>query len=88
MYKVEFSKRAQKDLKKLDKPIRTLIIAWIEKNLNNIEDPRSLGKNLVGNKKGLWRYRIGGYRLICIIEDERLIIHALNIGHRSDIYSM
>ena len=88
MYKVEFSRDAVKDFKKLDKYYtRELIYSWILKNLSNCENPRVFGKALlVGNYKGKWRYRIGDYRLICMIKDKELIILALEIGHRKNIY--
>ena len=50
------------------------------------DDPRASGKPLTANRKGQWRYRIGDYRLICAIEDDRLIIVALSVGHRSIVY--
>ena len=49
-------------------------------------DPRVHGKALTANLKGMWRYRIGDYRMLCLIEDEKLIITSLNIGHRREIY--
>ena len=73
-------------IKKLDKYTSSLIIGWIEKNLVNCDDPRIHGKGLVENKSGLWRYRIGDYRLICEIKDSELIILVLEIGHRCNIY--
>ncbi len=57
-----------------------MVTSWIRKNLEGIDDPRRIGKALAGNKRGYWRYRIGDYRLICTIEDEKLVIIALNIG--------
>ena len=75
------------DLKKLDKQTLKILFNWIEKNLNNTDDPRSKGKALVGNKKGYWRYRIGDYRLITRIEDDRLIIIAINFKHRREVYN-
>jgi len=63
MYKVYFDKKVEKDFKKLDKKVLKLILDWIENNLENIEEPRSKGKALVGNLKDYWRYRIGDYRL-------------------------
>ena len=85
-YQVETTSRFDKEFKKLDIYTKKIIKNWIEKKLINCLDPRIHGKLLVGNKKGQWRYRIGDYRLICIIEDQKLIITALNIGHRRDIY--
>ena len=87
-YKVIYTKKAKKQLKKLDKHISTLIISWLEKNIQNCENPRIHGKGLVENKSGQWRYRIGDYRVITKINDDCLIIIALNIGHRRDIYKI
>lgn len=85
-YKVLFSDRAKKQLKKLDKYTAALIIGWLEKNIENCTNPRQHGKGLVGSKSGQWRYRIGDYRVICEIEDDKIIVLVLEIGHRKDIY--
>ena len=85
-YNLLYSKQAIKDLKKLDPYTKKLIKAWIEKNLLNCTDPRANGKALTANRSGQWRYRIGDYRLICHIDDDKLIILALNVGHRRIIY--
>ena len=85
-YRVEYTSKAIKNLRKLDKNTRNLIYAWIDKNLVNCEDPRIHGKGLVGDKSGQWRYRIGDYRIICEIEDEEIVILVLEIGHRREIY--
>lgn len=86
MFQVKFSHKAMKDLKKLDKSTSKLIIHWIEKNLVNCVDPRQHGKALKGNLKGIWRYRVGDYRLFADIHDDVLIIEMVNIGHRKEIY--
>lgn len=86
MYKLESSARFKKEFRKLDKNVQNRIRSWITENLVNIEDPRSLGKGLVANRSGQWRYRIGDYRLICLIKDQELIILALSVGHRRNIY--
>ena len=85
-YSVEYTKAAIKALKKLDKYTQTLILGWIEKNLIGCENPRALGKGLAANRSGQWRYRIGDYRLITEIYDEKIVILVLNVGHRRDIY--
>ena len=85
-YKVEYTKQAVKQLKKLDKPTAALIIGWIEKNLVDCENPRQYGKGLVANHRGEWRYRIGNYRLIADIQDEKIVILIMSIGHRREIY--
>lgn len=86
-YKVEFSQRALKDLKKLDRHTAALILGWIRKNLENCENPRLHGKALTANRSGEWRYRVGDYRLIAKIDDGRIKILVLSVGHRRDIYS-
>jgi len=73
-------------MKKLDKHVAALIIGWIEKNLENCENPRVHGKGLVENKPGQWRYRIGDYRIICEIQDDKIIILVLDVGRRRSIY--
>ena len=85
-YDVELSDRFIREFRKLDKYTQKIIRAWIDKNLADCENPRSHGKGLTANRSGKWRYRIGDYRLICAIEEERLVILALSVGHRSDIY--
>ena len=86
MYRVEFSENALKTFKKMDKQIATMLFAWISKNLEGCEKPRIHGKELVADKKGIWRYRLGDYRLLAHIFDDRLIILVVDSGHRKDIY--
>ena len=85
-YRLIYSERVKKDVKKLDPYTKQMIKSWIEKRLLHSENPRAHGKALTGNHKGEWRYRIGDYRLICTIEDERLVILALALGHRREVY--
>lgn len=85
-YRVETTARFDKEFKKLDRYTQKMLKAWIEKNLVDCTDPRIHGKGLTANRSGQWRYRIGDYRLICLIEDDKLVILALSVGHRSDIY--
>lgn len=85
-YRVEYSKAALKQLKKMDRFDARLITSWIGKNLVGCEDPRACGKSLTSNRSGEWRYRVGNYRILCTIEDELLIIEVFSIGHRSAVY--
>ncbi len=85
-YRVETTSQFDQEFSKLDRYTQKMIKAWITKHLIGCTDPRATGKALSSNRKGQWRYRIGDYRLICVIEDERLVILALNIGHRREIY--
>lgn len=86
-YSIETTARFDREFKKLDKYTQRMLKAWIEKNLKDSENPRQHGKGLTANRTGQWRYRIGDYRLICQINDNKLIILALSIGHRRTIYN-
>ena len=85
-YKVEYTPQAIKQLAKLDKHTRKLIYAWIDKNLYECESSRQHGKGLTVNHSVQWRYRVGDYRLIAEIVEEKIVILILTIGHRRDIY--
>lgn len=86
MYQVKFSEHAVKQLKKLDKPTVRVIKNWVIKNLVDTADPRLHGKALTGNLKGIWRYRVGDYRLFAEIHDNELIIFIFEVAHRREIY--
>ena len=85
-YDVEYSKTAMNTIKKMESSTSKLIRTWIEKNLMNTENPRIKGKALTGDLKGLWRYRVGDYRILAEIQDTKMVILILDIGHRSKIY--
>ena len=85
-YKIELSERFKKEFRKLDKYTQKIIRGWIDKNLVETQNPRIHGKGLTANRNGQWRYRIGDYRLIYIIDDKKLVILALTVGHRRNIY--
>lgn len=85
-YRVETTARFEREFKKLDKYTQKMIKAWIDKHLEGCENPRQYGKGLTANRSGQWRYRIGDYRLICEISDGKLIILALAVGHRREVY--
>lgn len=85
-YKVLFTEKARKQLKKLDKSVAALIVGWIDKNIEGCQNPRIHGKNLIADRVGQWRYRIGDYRLICEIKDDEIIVLVLEVGHRRYVY--
>ena len=85
-YEVEYTKTALKQLKKMDKKIASFIIAYIEDKLVDCHDPRKHGKALQGNLNDKWRYRVGDYRILAMIEDDIVVITVVEIGHRKDIY--
>ena len=86
MYRIEWTKKFEKQLEKLEKNVAKQILEYLRNNVDGIKNPRSLGKGLKGNRKGQWRYRTGDYRIICEIMDDKLIILALEVGNRKDIY--
>lgn len=85
-YKVEYTPQVYKTLEKMDKFTKRIIVSWIEKNLVDCDNPRLHGKPLTANRIGQWRYRIGDYRIIAKIEDNKLIILVITIGHRREVY--
>lgn len=85
-FHVEFTKKSLKQLKKMDKQTSAMILGWIRKNLDGCINPRLFGKSLTANLSEKWRYRVGSYRLISKIEDQRIVILILEVGHRRDIY--
>jgi mRNA interferase RelE/StbE len=86
IWTVEFQEQAIEDLEQLDKAVQKRILRYFAERIEHSSDPRQFGKALTGGKKGLWRYRIGDYRAICAVEDHRLIVLVLAIGHRRKIY--
>lgn len=85
-WKVVLSKRAKKQLAKLDPNQRAIILLWLKKNVDGCANPRQSGKPLADEFAGQWRYRVGDYRIICEIRDDELVVLALNIIHRSRAY--
>lgn len=83
---IEFSEVAIKQLKKLDKQTRLRIFDYLEKRICANDDQRQQGKALIHNKAGLWRYRIGDFRVICQVNDKTITILVLPVGHRKDVY--
>ncbi|MCC5905517.1 MAG: type II toxin-antitoxin system RelE/ParE family toxin [Balneolaceae bacterium] len=85
-WKVEFDNRARKELRKLDPETQKRLLTWISENLIGDDDARDKGSALKGRFRGLWRYRVGDYRVACQIKDEEVLILILRIAHRKDVY--
>jgi mRNA interferase RelE/StbE len=84
---IEFTDTAQRQLEKLDKAVANRIAKFLRERLAKLENPRSIGEALKGERWGtLWKYRVGDYRLIASIEDQRLMILVVTIGHRRQVY--
>ncbi len=86
MYQVKFSESALKELQKLDKQTARVIKNWVVKNLVDTADPRQHEKALTGSLKGIWRYRVGDYRLFAEIQGDVLIIFIFEAARRSEAY--
>jgi len=85
-WSVEVDSRAAKELRALDRPARQRILRFLRQRVAGDEDPRRLGRPLKGQSVPLWRYRVGPYRLICCIENDRLVVLVIRVGHRREIY--
>jgi mRNA interferase RelE/StbE len=83
---IEYDPEAVKDLQKLDRTIQREILDYMDGRIATAESPRKFGKPLRGSKFGLWRYRVRDYRIICQLQDRRLAVLVVAIGHRSTIY--
>lgn len=85
-YRLLISDDVRKKIKKMDKHLGLMLARDMKAKLDGLENPGSIGKALAGQYKGLWRYRIGAYRVICDIIDDELIVVAIDIVHRKNIY--
>ncbi|AIL12614.1 hypothetical protein IM40_02265 [Candidatus Paracaedimonas acanthamoebae] len=85
-WELRFQKDAQKEFLKLDPPIQRRILQYFKERILVADNPRTVGKALTGNLQEFWRYRVGDYRIICKIEDEKIIITVVMIGHRREVY--
>lgn len=83
---IEFLPDAVKELKKLDRSVARRIITTLEERIATLDDPRTLGSALTGDHAGYWRWRVGDYRVVARIEDERVVIIIVRVAHRRDVY--
>jgi len=83
---IEYDPRALKDLKRLDRAIQREILDYMDQRVATAKDPRDFGKPLRASRFGLWRYRVRDYRIICELQEERLVVLLVAVGHRSTIY--
>ena len=86
-WRVEFDPDAVKDLKKLDKQIQIRILDFLRERLARLDNPRELGESLAGSKPGnYWKYRVGDWRIICDLQDQRIVVRVLRVGNRREVY--
>jgi mRNA interferase RelE/StbE len=86
VWRIEFDSEAARDLRKLGTEPQRLILRYLRQRIATAEDPRRFGRPLTGDLKGLWRYRIGDHRIVASIEDDRLVVLIVTVGHRRDVY--
>lgn len=86
VWRLELTRDFEKDLRKLDKPARQRVAAALDE-ISELDNPRSRGKGLSGNLAGYWRYRVGDWRVLVEIQDDRLVIVGIGVAHRSSIYN-
>lgn len=85
-WKIEFDPAAMKELEKLDNPVKQRILEFLHERVGKLDDPRKIGARLQGPLSEFWKYRVGDYRLICSLENDRLVVLVLRIGHRREVY--
>ena len=85
-WRVEFDRDAARDLRKLDMPGQRRNLRYLRERIATDEDPRRFGHALTGDLKGLWRYRVGDYRIVASIADERFVVLVVTVGHRREVY--
>jgi mRNA interferase RelE/StbE len=85
-WKIEFHPDAARELRRLDRATAARIVRTLETRIALLDDPRTLGAALRGEHSGYWRYRIGDYRVVARIEDERITILIVRVGHRRQVY--
>lgn len=85
-WKVEITRTAQRQIEKLGRTAQVSILKFLRERVAATDNPRRFGKPLRGEKRSLWRYRVGDFRLICDIQDGRITVLVLEVGSRKDIY--
>lgn len=83
---VEITDVAERQLQKLDRPVQKRILDWLDDRIEGCKNPRHFGEPLRGDRAGFWRYRVGDYRVLCDIQEEKIIVLVLAVGHRRDVY--
>ena len=85
--RIEFDPGAVDDLKKLDRPVQVRLLGFLRTRVAALDNPRSIGEALSGARLGsYWKYRVGDWRIICDIQDERIVVRVLRFGNRRDVY--
>lgn len=86
VWRVEFDRTAARELGRLGTDAERRVLRYLRDRISVAEDPRRLGHALTGDLKGLWRYRVGDYRIVAAIEDNRFVVLVVAVGHRREVY--
>ena len=87
VWQIEFDPDAARELSKLDQPVQILIVGFLRQCVAALDDPRQIGEALTGARLGsYWKYRVGDWRIICDLQDHRIVVRVLRIGHRGGVY--
>ncbi len=86
VWRIEFDRAAARELRKLGSEAERAITRYLRERIATAEDPRRFGHALTGDRKGLWRYRVGDYRIVASIEHDRFVVLVVTIGHRREVY--
>ena len=86
VWRVEFHRAAVSDLRKLGPDGERRVLRYLRERTASSNDPRRFGHALTGDRKGLWRYRVGDYRIVASIEDDRFVVLVVTVGHRRQVY--
>lgn len=86
IYEISTTDKFDKSFKKLDRQAQRIIKTLIEQKLMERDDPRVHGKALTANRSGQWRYRVGDYRILAEIQDNKLVLILIDVGHRKYIF--
>lgn len=85
-WQIEFDSEAESDLRKMDREMQCRVLRYLREKIATGKDPRRFGAPLRRELSGLWKYRLGDYRIICRIEDKKVVVYVIRVGHRKDIY--
>jgi mRNA interferase RelE/StbE len=87
VWQIEFDPDALKDMRKLDKPIQIRLVGFLRTRVSSLTNPRDIGEALSGQRLGsYWKYRVGDWRIICDIQDQKILVRVLRIGNRREVY--
>lgn len=86
VWRVEFHRAAVRDMRKLGTDAERRVLRYLRERIAVAGDPRRFGHALTGDRTGLWRYRVGDFRIVASIEDDRFVVLVVTVAHRREVY--